>query len=165
MIGLISLVGLAFISLIGLDGHIGCNCLIGDVIVVSLGLVFVSLGNVHIEFEIKTKLSQYYRRSWLWCVRRVFSSLAVLDSDFFFFEDALQNATQLFFKSIPQMTKYFIMRECEDIPTGISLCYDSAFAHKMELSIFKFSERFSEMYCRDLTTFALFATLLTTLII
>jgi hypothetical protein len=66
-------------------------------------------------------------------VRRVFSSLAGLDLDF---GDALQNAKQLYFNRIQQMTKYFFMRECEDIPTGISLCCDSAFAHKMELSIF-----------------------------
>jgi hypothetical protein len=69
-------------------------------------------------------------------VRRVFSTLAGLDSVFFFFGDALQNATQSFFNRIPQMTKYFIMRECEDIPTGISLCCDSAFAHKKEISNF-----------------------------
>ncbi len=52
MFGLISLVGLAFIGLIGLDGHIGCNGLIGNIIDVSLGLVVVSLGNVRIKFEI-----------------------------------------------------------------------------------------------------------------
>jgi hypothetical protein len=62
-------------------------------------------------------------------VRRVFSSLAGLDS---VFGNILQNATQLFFNRILQMTKYFVMRECDKIPTGISLCCDSAFAHKKE---------------------------------
>jgi hypothetical protein len=47
---------------------------------------------------------------------RVFSSLAGLNSVFFFFGDALQNATQLFVDRIPQMTKYFAMKECENIP-------------------------------------------------
>ncbi len=54
------------------------------------------------------------------------------------------------------MTKYFVMRECEDIPTGISLCCNSALAHKKSFSIFKFPERFSEISCRDLTTFTNF---------
>ena len=36
----------------------------------------------------------------------------------------------------------FKMTKCEDIPTGISLCCDSALAHKKEFSIFKFPERF-----------------------
>jgi hypothetical protein len=78
---------------------------------VSLGLVAVSLGNVCIEFEIKTKLSPCYlfaRDSWLWCVRRVFSSLAGLNS---VFGKALQNATQLVFDRIPQMNIYFITKE------------------------------------------------------
>jgi hypothetical protein len=49
------------------------------------------------------------------------------------------------------MTKTFVMRECEDIPTGISLCGDSALAHKKKFSIFKLPERFLEISCRDLT--------------
>ncbi len=49
------------------------------------------------------------------------------------------------------MTKYFVMRECEDIPTGIFVCCDSAFAHKKEFSIFKFPEKFVGISCRDLT--------------
>jgi hypothetical protein len=100
----------------------------------------------------------FVRESLLWCVR---SSLAGLDSDFFFFRDALQNAIEVFFNRIPQMVKYFIMRKCEDIPPGIYLCCDSIFAHKKEFSIFKFPERFLEISCRDLIIF----TLLTTLII
>jgi hypothetical protein len=79
----------------------------------------------------------FVREGWLWCVRRVLYSLAGLNSDFFF-GLALQNGKQIFFNRIPQMTKYFVMRECEDIPTWRSLCCDSAFAHKKEFSIFKF---------------------------
>jgi hypothetical protein len=97
-------------------------------------------------------------------VRRAFSSLAGLDSVFVFFKDALQNATQLFFSRILQMTKYFVIRECEDIPTGISLCCDSALAHKKEFSIFKFPERYLEISCKDLTISTI-STILTTLII
>jgi hypothetical protein len=65
-------------------------------------------------------------------VRRVFSSPVGLNFDF---GGALQNTKQIFLNRIPQMTKYFVMRECEDIPIGISLCCDSAFTHKMEFLI------------------------------
>ena len=43
-----------------------------------------------------------------------------------------QITKELFFSRLPQMTKYFVMRECEVTPTWISLCCDSAFAHKKE---------------------------------
>jgi hypothetical protein len=94
------------------------------------------------------------REGWLWCLRRVLSSLTGLISDFFF-GLALQNGKQIFFDRIPQMTIYFVMRECKDIPTGISLCCDSALAHKKELSTFKFPEEFLEISCRDLTIISL----------
>jgi hypothetical protein len=122
---------------------ITCPPQIPDVIVVGLGLVAFSLGNVCIEFEIKTKLSPCYsfaRESWLWCVRRVFSSLAGLDS---VYGDTLQNAKQLFFDRIPQMNKYFIMRKCEHIA-------DTSISSQEGVSIFKFPERFLEISCRDL---------------
>jgi hypothetical protein len=76
-------------------------------------------------------------------VRRVFSSLAGLDS---VFGDALQNATQIFFDRIPQMKKYFIMRECEHIG-------DTSISSHEGISIFKFPERFLEISCRDLISF------------
>ncbi len=63
------------------------------------------------------------------------------------------------------MTKYFVMREYEGIPTGVSPYCDSAFAHKMEFSIYKFPERFSKISCRDLTILTTSFTFLTTLII
>jgi hypothetical protein len=37
------------------------------------------------------------------------------------FGNALQNATQLFFGRIPQITKYCVMRECENILHGYSM--------------------------------------------
>jgi hypothetical protein len=45
---------------------------------------------------------------------RVFSSLAGLDSVFFFFGDALQNATQLFFNGIPQMTALGLLADLKE---------------------------------------------------
>jgi hypothetical protein len=50
----------------------------------------------------------FVRESWLWHVL-----LPRLDS--YFFGNALQNGKQLFFSRLPQMTKYFVMRECENI--------------------------------------------------
>ncbi len=60
------------------------------------------------------------------------------------------------------MTKYFVMRECEYIPTqNIYLCCDSAFAHKKEFSIFKFPERFLEISCAEISLFFALLALLT----
>ncbi len=42
---------------------------------------------------------------------------------------------------------------CENIPTGISLCCDSAFAHKKEFSIFKFPEWFLEISGREISQY------------
>jgi hypothetical protein len=100
---------LGFISLVGLVSH-GLNGLIGyDIIVNSL------------QFEIEMKQSHhdlFGRESWLWCVRRVFSSLTGLN---LVFGNALQNATQVFFDRISQINKYFVTRECEHIgDTSIS---------------------------------------------
>jgi hypothetical protein len=116
LIGLIGLIG--FIGLVGLVSF-GLNGLIGKGIIVN-----------NLQFEIEMKQSQhdlFQRDSRLWCVGRVFSSLGGLDS---VFGNALQNATQLFFKRIPQMTKYCVMRECENIHSWISLSGDLVFSHQ-----------------------------------
>jgi hypothetical protein len=97
--------------------------------------------------KFETPFYTFVRESWLWCVRRLFS-LTGLNSGF---ENALQNAKEIFFNRIPQMTKYFVMRECEDSYTE-SLCCDSAFAHKKEFHIFKFPDRFLGISSRDLTS-------------
>jgi hypothetical protein len=46
-----------------------------------------------------------------------------------FFRDALQNAKQLFSLRLLQMTKYCVMRECENIHSWISPSGDLAFIH------------------------------------
>jgi hypothetical protein len=48
-----------------------------------------------------------------------------------YFEDAIQDAKQLFFSRLSQMTKYFVMRECEHIPTWISLCLTTVFSQQV----------------------------------
>jgi hypothetical protein len=121
----------SIVGLIGLIGRIGLNGHNDGV-----GLVN------NIEFEIPCY--SFVREDWLWCVRRVLlSTLARLDSDLFL-RHALQYAKQLFYSRFPQVTKYFVMRECEDSYTE-SLCCDSAFAHKKKFYIFKFPKRFSEI--------------------
>ena len=44
--------------------------------------------------------------------------------------DVLQLAKQLFSLSLPQMTKYCVMRECENIHSWISLISDLALSHQ-----------------------------------
>jgi hypothetical protein len=116
----------------------------------------IGIGNIvnSLQFEMKTKLSHccmFVREGWLWCVRRVFSSLAGLNS---VFGDALlQNATQLCFNTILQMNNYFVMREFEHIG-------DTSIFSQDGISIFTFPERFLEISWRDLTTFTISTTLL-----
>jgi hypothetical protein len=128
LIGLFSLIG--FIGLVGLVSF-GLNGLIGKGIIVN-----------SLQFKIEINQSQhdlFQRESWLWCVGRVFSSLAGLDS---VFGNGLQNATQLFFDRIPQMTKYCVMRECENIRSWIPLSGDLVFSHQQGIYGFKFPKRF-----------------------
>ncbi len=145
-IGLVGLVDLGGISLVSLMGLIGGHISHGLGLVGLIGLNGCIGLNSHndivglinsMEFEIPCY--SFVREGWLWCVRRL-CSLGRLDSDFFF-QHALQYAKQLFYSRIPQMTKYFIMRECEDSYTE-SLCCDSAFAHKKKFYIFKFPKRY-----------------------
>jgi hypothetical protein len=70
-------------------------------------------------------------------VRRVFSPLVGIDS---VFGKALQNATQLFFNRISQMTKYFVTSECEHVG-------DTIICSQEGISIFEFPERFLEISC------------------
>jgi hypothetical protein len=86
-IGLVGLIGLVLghISLIGLIGLIGFISLVG---LVSFGLnSLIGKGIIvnSLQFEIDMKQSQhdlFQRESWLWCVRRVLSSLAGLNPVF-----------------------------------------------------------------------------------
>jgi hypothetical protein len=57
--------------------------------------------------------------------------------------DVLHFAKQLFSLSLPQMTKYCVMRECENIHSWISLVGDLAFSHQGGIHGFKFPKRFS----------------------
>ncbi len=143
-IGLVGLIGLvlghiSLISLVSLIGFIGLVSLVSFGLnnLIGKGIIINSL-----EFDIEMEQSQhdfFWRVSWLWCVRRVFSSLAGLDS---VFGNSLQSATQLFFDRIPQMTKYSVMRECENIHSWISLKCDLVFSHQQGIYGFEFLKGF-----------------------
>jgi hypothetical protein len=61
------------------------------------------------------------------------------------FGNALQITTQLFFDRILQMTKYYIMRECENILRGYLYDGDLVFVILKEIYGFKFPKRFLEI--------------------
>ncbi len=92
----------------------------------------------------------FVRESWLWHVLLPNSQL-----DSLFFGDALQNAKQLFSTRLPQMTKYCVMRECENILHGYLYDGDLVFVILKGISIFKFPNRFLEIASRDFTSFLL----------
>jgi hypothetical protein len=74
--------------------------------------------------------------------------------------DVLQYAKHLFSLRLPQMTKYCVMRECDNIHSWISLSGDLAFSHQHGIYGFKFPERFLEISSRDLTLSSLLSILI-----
>jgi hypothetical protein len=142
--GLVGLIGISLVSLVdlvslsGINDLVGFDSLVAAIIAAAEFLVAMTTQaatakthGVAIKLASSTKITSaaiwYYctaflvllsltwRESGLWCEWRVFSSLAGLDS---VFENALQNAKQLFHISLPQMTKYCVMRKCENILCG-----------------------------------------------
>jgi hypothetical protein len=65
----------------------------------------------------------------------------------------IQHAKQILSR-IPQMTKYCVMRECENIQSWILFVSDLVFSHQGEIYGFKFPNRFLEISSRDLTLFS-----------
>jgi hypothetical protein len=74
--------------------------------------------------------------------------------------DVLQYAKQLFSLELPQMTKYCVMRECDNIHSWISTTGDLAFSHQQEFTVLNSQKGFLEITSRDLTLFTLFSLLL-----
>ena len=76
------------------------------------------------------------------CVDSYFHTLLRPDS---YFGDAIQDAKQLFLSRLLQiMTKYFVMRECENLPMWMSLCLTTVFSQQEGIYVFKIPKRFSE---------------------
>ncbi len=91
--------------------------------------------NVAIHFYCAYYTHLFMKESWLWHV-----FLPRLDSCFN--SDALQNAKQLFYISLPLMTKYCVMRECEKILCGYLYVCDLVFVILKGIYGFKFPKRF-----------------------
>jgi hypothetical protein len=162
LVSFISLVGLGFIGLLGLIGFIG---LIGLVSLIGIGLnglisisiIAISFGLIRIQFEIEMKQSQHYsfvREKDVACADSYFHTLLRPDSHF---GDAIQNAKQLFLSRLSQMTKYFVMRECENIPTWISLCLTTVFSQQGGISVFKFPKRFLKLSWAKTSLYSLYS--------
>ena len=56
--------------------------------------------------------------------------------------DVLQYAKQLFSLRLPQMTKYCVMRECDNILSGYLSVVTTVFSQQGEIYGFKFPKRF-----------------------
>jgi hypothetical protein len=72
------------------------------------------------------------KKMWWWIV-------SFVDS---YHGEALQFAKQIFSAKPLQMTKYCVMRECENIQSWISLIGDLAFCHQHGIYGFKFPNGF-----------------------
>jgi hypothetical protein len=66
-----------------------------------------------------------------------------------YFSDVLQYPKQLFSLRLPQMTKYCIMRECDNIHSWISTTGDLAFSHQQEFTVLVFGDLFLRSHSFD----------------
>ncbi len=166
--GLIDFIDLGIeclISLVGLNGHIslvGLGCFSGWRARAKKKMWYSDNNATAIPAAatrtngVATKITNaalwYYCAAYYWFVREgLLWHVPGLDSDFCL-ELALQNGKQLFCNRIPQMTKYCVMRECENIHSWISLIGDLVFSHQQGIYDFKFPKRFLEISSRDLTS-------------
>jgi hypothetical protein len=73
--------------------------------------------------------------------------------DSYYFGDASQNAKQLFSVKLLLITKYFVMRECENILNGYLYVVATVFSQQDGIYDFEFPKRFWGISSRDLTLF------------
>jgi hypothetical protein len=73
-----------------------------------------------------------------------------------YYGDALKYAKQILSGRLLQMTKFCVMRECDNILRGYLYVFDLAFSYHDGIYRFKFPSRFWGIFCRDLTSFASF---------
>jgi hypothetical protein len=166
LVSLVDLVGLSGINdLIGLDSLVAAIIAAAEFLVVMVTQAAAAKTHgVAIKLAIATKITNaaiwYYcaallvlfsliwRESGLWCEWRVFSSLAGLNS---VFKNALQYTKQLFSVRTPVMTKYCVMRECDNIRNRYLYGGDLLFVILKGVYSFKFPKGFLEISSRDLT--------------
>jgi hypothetical protein len=58
--------------------------------------------------------------------------------------------------SLSQMTKYFVTRECENIPTWISLCLTTIISQQGGITVFNIPKRFSEFSWTKTSLYSLY---------
>ena len=71
-------------------------------------------------------LLAHYRKNMCWWICSFGNS---------YYGDALQYSKQIFSGRLPQMTKYCVMRECENILRGYLGVFDLVFSHMMEFTV------------------------------
>ena len=69
--------------------------------------------------------------------------------------DVLQFGKQLFSVRLLLMTKFFVMRECDDVLIGYLSSVTTIFSQQDGIYGFKFLTWFLEISCRDLTLFSI----------
>jgi len=68
--------------------------------------------------------------------------------------DVLQFAKQLFFVRLPQMTKFFVMRECDNILSGYLCAVTTVFSQQDGIYGFKFIKWFLEISSSEISLFS-----------
>ena len=146
---------ISFVSLIGsLTHRLFCECLIAAVIEATKFTwqlkQAAALGVVTLQSSAtKTAASTYYftasslhmhslvrEKMWWWLTlarKKMWRWIASFGESYN--GDVLQYAKQLFSLRLPQMTKYCVMRECDNIHSWISTTGDSAFSHQQEFTV------------------------------
>jgi len=97
----------------------------------------------------------YYKMCWWLALARKKMWLWIASFGKSYNSDVLQLAEQIFSLSLPQMTKYCVMRVCENIHSWISLVGDLVFSHQGEIYGLNFPKGFLEISFRDLTLLSL----------
>jgi hypothetical protein len=104
--------------------------------IVNAATAYYAASSLHVRTFVREKMCWWLaiakKKMWLWIVSFGES----------YNGDVLQLAEQIFSLSLPQMTKYFVMRECENIHSWISLVGDLVSSHQGEIYGFKFPKRF-----------------------
>ncbi len=70
-------------------------------------------------------------------------------------DDVLKFAKQLFSVRLLFMTKFFVMRECDNILSGYLCAVTTVFVSKMEFTVLNSLKVFGDLFLRDLPFFSI----------
>ena len=133
------------------DGVASLRISISTSKIVNAATAYYAVSSLHVCMFVREKMCWWLalakKKMWLW--------IASFGKSYN--GDVLQFAKQLFSLSLQQMTKYCVMRECENIHSWISLVGDLAFSHEVEFMVLNCPRGFLEISLRDLTLFFLFS--------